>query len=1047
MRIWTLLFAFLAATAAMGGNVTEKEARQIASGFVKSKLPKRIKGNGSKAAVPALGHEISTGAYHIYNVDGGGYVVVSGDDRTPQILGYSASGEIDGADMPEGLAWLLSSYESEMASMPANAARAPKCTRDALPTLIETKWNQSAPYNNSCPTYGGQRCVTGCVATAMAQLLYYHKAAQTKGAVAGYTTSSYKISMPDLPQTSFNYSAMKATYTAGETGTAADEVAKLMLYCGQAVGMDYGPYSSSASAGPGVFVSVFGLDPSAAHADRWDYTTEQWEDLIYSEIQANRPVLYSGNSGSAGHAFICDGYDGEGRFHINWGWGGHGDDYFLLSVLNPDEKGIGGGTGTNGYTNFQDIVYGLQPDRGGAPAKELLTISGMSNDEGPYTRGASTQDFPNVKVNYTIRNVGNSGVPASFDYGWALYKGDELVSVLKNHTNAFDSGASMYGYDFVNFGNGLEDGAYKIVAVSRLSGDGEWGVCRGGGENYIEATISGNSLTLNTVAPPPTPTAVEAFSITSTDVTGKMLVNSPVTITATVENNGNTNLLPVLLYESGTSDAVAGVTIFVDPGKTGTVTMSYVPKTAGTKTLTIKKRTGLTTMATIQNVAITNRQAASLTATMSYDNATSDGNGEFFTADTHIGLRVKFTNNKPYEYDDDIQLLLWESTDASYTSYSGSYINKTAQVPASATKEIVYTLDGLAAGKKYYVTLYYRSLETMVQVSPNSKLCLVGTVVDMGQSKLASTGLSLVNSKTGQPNTTNGTTITVKQGVRNEKAETYAKKIKAVLFEHTSGYSGTSVQTKTVDADIAANGTASYSFSFDGLKVGKRYFVNTYYISENKDEQLAQTNWITVAEEGQPGVDVEIGSIGYSTLYYSDKALTLPAGLSAATYKVEGDRIVVSRDYPSGSVIPAGEAVVLHTDSPGVYTLEEGTATDSPDPDNKLTGSDNEATFSDSAQTYYILSLGEEGGDPASVGFYYQNENGTSVNTAAHKAYLALPSGSAPAKGFPFNVVYTGIRTAADGGKAGAAYDLTGRKVANPEKGVYVIGGRKVLLK
>jgi len=299
--------------------------------------------------------------FYIFNADDGGFVLVSGDDRTMPVLGYSEHGSLDLTNAPSNLRYWLDCYAEQIQNLDrgGNAVvSAPIMKRSAaISPLIQTRWNQSAPYHNQCPTAPGtsEICLTGCVATCMAQIMYYYKWPEHCPALPSYTPFGFPAPLPELPPIDFDWNDMKLSYTYGEEGVAADAVAWLMRYCGQAVKMGYGLDGSSGWLNPEVMKETFDYSETTTTVYRNDYGAEAWEALIYGELAQGRPVPYSGQSDGGGHQFICDGYDGKGYFHINWGWGGYLDSYFLLSVVNPEPER------NSGYSQQQDAIIGLEP--------------------------------------------------------------------------------------------------------------------------------------------------------------------------------------------------------------------------------------------------------------------------------------------------------------------------------------------------------------------------------------------------------------------------------------------------------------------------------------------------------------------------------------------------------------------------------------------------------------------------------------------------------------------------------------------------------------
>ena len=336
--------------------VSETAARGIAERFMQEKGMGPVS-TTRPAKAPRHGNVAqSDAAYYVFNAQQDkGFVVVSGDDRTEAVLGYSDSGHFDADDMPESMRWWLGQYVEELEALDAGLLSldedAPTgdlphrvSTSIVVAPLLKSQWGQDAPFYFQCPQVDSKYCVTGCVATAMAQIMYYHQwPSSTSKTIPSYTKNNTTYN--SLSTTTFNWSAMKDYYSPDETSTtntANAAVARLMNYCGHAAEMNYGTTSSGTHDYSDVFVEYFRYSTKAQKLERVDYTYTQWVNFILTELEAKRPVLYGGKKQSGGHAFVCDGYDGKGYFHFNWGWYGSNDGYFLLTSLNPK----GGGTGS-----------------------------------------------------------------------------------------------------------------------------------------------------------------------------------------------------------------------------------------------------------------------------------------------------------------------------------------------------------------------------------------------------------------------------------------------------------------------------------------------------------------------------------------------------------------------------------------------------------------------------------------------------------------------------------------------------------------------------
>lgn len=369
MRIKALLAMLLGYTAlaniVMASPISWQQAQQNAQGF----LLKR----GKCLPTPSLRQVpmASAPACYIFNIgDNEGYIIASADDCLSSILGYSDSGSIDVNEIPDNLQWWLDEYDHLIQFMRSKGLSAPRTpgkspAQPAISPLLTTRWNQTNPYNLACPLdVNGKRCVTGCVATAMAQVLYYHHArsvTQTTHEIPSYVTED-GLSVDAVPAGSFiDWDNMVDKYGINAVTTAEQDtaVANLMYYCGASVQMNYSSGSSGAMTSK-VAPAMIAFFNYTSKTEAWDRNScglsdDEWENLIYHELCNSRPVLYSGvNKNQIGHAFVCDGYDGEGFFHFNWGWGSSGT-YLLMTAIDSEE------TSLIQFSSAQEAIINAEP--------------------------------------------------------------------------------------------------------------------------------------------------------------------------------------------------------------------------------------------------------------------------------------------------------------------------------------------------------------------------------------------------------------------------------------------------------------------------------------------------------------------------------------------------------------------------------------------------------------------------------------------------------------------------------------------------------------
>ncbi len=369
-RSLTLLSCLLLPLLAAAGPVTEQQALLKAQQFMQGKT---FTAQKSRRLAPR--QDSNTAAFYVFNAQEGGYAVVSGDDRTPAILGYSQEGRLDMDVLPEHIQSWLDGYAEQIAYLQehpdARIVRKVVTGTAIAPLLGETEWGQGTPYNDLCPIYNNEHCLTGCVATAMAQVMYYHKwPKQTTKEIPGYTTKTLNLNIDNIPIGTIEWNNMLPEYSQFGTDEQLKKqaVASLIHKCGVAVKMDYGITASTGhiSEATSALKDYFDYDSYTTicikHAD---YGLERWNQLIYNELTQQRPVLYGGQSVRyGGHAFVVDGYDKDDYFHINWGWNGDKNGYFLLTVLDPYDKT---NTSNEGFSDNQEAIVGIQKTTGIIP--------------------------------------------------------------------------------------------------------------------------------------------------------------------------------------------------------------------------------------------------------------------------------------------------------------------------------------------------------------------------------------------------------------------------------------------------------------------------------------------------------------------------------------------------------------------------------------------------------------------------------------------------------------------------------------------------------
>ncbi len=345
-------------------------------------------------------------AFFIFNrTDAPGFVIIAGDDSVSPVIGYSFENGFGKGEMPSNLRyWLEGVREMILAARAAGQPAVEQTPKlgDPVKWYDTADWDQSAPYNAECPTYGGIRTVTGCVATAAAIICKYNRwPTAGTGETSAYVTRDLKISMPGRTLgTPYNYDLMPNTYTNGSyTEAEGAEVARLMADLGSAVKADY---HSSSMGGTGAYTSdqlyamthYMGYNKAARLVLRNGYSDDEWKEIVKAELNAGRPVLYSASGDVGGHAFVLDGYTNDDMYCFNWGWSGSANGAYSISSMNA---------GGYNFTREHEVLVDLWPDKEGATtthSDNLLT--GMA--EGWPGLSASTKIFT-VDTPFTVRLI------------------------------------------------------------------------------------------------------------------------------------------------------------------------------------------------------------------------------------------------------------------------------------------------------------------------------------------------------------------------------------------------------------------------------------------------------------------------------------------------------------------------------------------------------------------------------------------------------------------------------------------------------------------
>ncbi len=486
---------------------TFQDAQQIATEFTGNTGITR-KSTTTSVELAYTKNGSSQPLYYVFN-RGTGFVIVSADDRATEILGYSDAGAFCMDSLPDNFRSWLGVYDTELEALsvaPEVSVSSTKSTTQTRstgsslsPLLGSILWDQGDPYNALCPTYGNnQQSAVGCVATAMAQIMRYHRWPEKgTGTTESYTTGTHNINIRsvNLANTTYDWSNMTPVYTSSSTRTEKNAVATLMYHCGITVEMDYSESSGAYTYKvPNALTTYFSYNRNMDMLSRDYYTKAEWDSIIRNELDNGRPVYYSGYSTTGGHAFVCDGYDADGLFHFNWGWSGLSNGYFALSGLTPASQGIGGSSG--GYNFGQDIIIGIQAETmADSEIYQLYMDTTMIVSENQISR--------NDTVAVTVYGFWNMGARTfTGRIGTALFDtSGNIVCTLETMNTSLET---YYGYleltlDENTVPSSVPEGDYRLYLVYQAFGATDYQIVRApvGTPNYLDVNVSSSRITFS----------------------------------------------------------------------------------------------------------------------------------------------------------------------------------------------------------------------------------------------------------------------------------------------------------------------------------------------------------------------------------------------------------------------------------------------------------------------------------------------------------------------------------------------------------------------
>ncbi|MDO4511869.1 MAG: C10 family peptidase [Bacteroidales bacterium] len=703
--------AICLSTAAVGeaARINAQQALEAAQSFLAEQTASPSMLRATRPSL-VLAHTPQGGEYYAFNAqDAEGYVLMAADDRMPAVLGYSDEGHFDAENMPENMRAWLADYAEQVRYVQSHPevkvqASSSRTAGNVYPLLGNTKWNQGAPYNNMCPTYtkdgATKRAVTGCAATAMAQVMYYHRWPDVGTGSHSYSCalngdeSQRRTITADFSKSRYDWNNMLPAYSGSETSTQNSAVAQLMYDCGVALNMGYGASSGAVTRiAMNRLATYFKYDKSIRAISRDAYDLDSWLYIINNELKENRPVIHTGASESGGHAFVIDGCNPSGYYHVNWGWGGSSNGYFVLTDLTPTDQGIGSSEG--GYNLRQMLIYSIKPDQG-SPVGYSGCISNFYCNNSQVDLGSKATFVWN---GYHVITSGSGNASVRFGIGITDKAGKLLSTLGYSEASAIEPNKSYTRNMSVTIPASLESGVHYIVPLIAPPGTTNYrimDVSRASNPRIAIQVMAGTAYFRY-------PSNKEELSVNAIEHSDVLAANRAINVKATIGNTGYefVNNLCIALLDANGAVAATSVPKRIDVQKNceAVLESTVMPTRAGTYKLAVIYAADSTVVEGQQpTLSIASSPAAfnmAITKQLSLASTTLPS--------THIEGKVSLYNNGG-DFAGRIEAMILGATTSSiqYRVYSDFITIKKGE-----TKEVrlVGTFTRGEAGQKYRIAL------------------------------------------------------------------------------------------------------------------------------------------------------------------------------------------------------------------------------------------------------------------------------------------------------------------------------------------------------
>ena len=720
-RILISLFVILFSVSyAVAQNISRQQAQQTAQQF----MEKRGKTLSLKSChkAPRQQQAEDEAYYYVFDAtDNQGFVIIAGDEHAMPVLGYADSGSFDEENLPDGMQWLLENYryqmnalakapttpKSQTSNLKSQIYHAPRQARHAVDPLMTTLWNQGAPYNILCPRYFnddasiGEHSATGCVATAMAQVVaYYRWPDKLKKSIPGYI-QTYKTSEGEKRErrntipagTAIDWDNMLDNYNGQHTAKQDTAVALLMYMVGVDCKMSYGASSASGySEGVDGLINYFDFD-DGTHIEKRDwYTLHAWDEMIYNEIASGHPVPYGGQNSGGGHAFVLDGYSIDGLYHVNWGWGGMCNGYFRIDILDPDNnEGIGASQTPGGYNMGQDCIIGMKRPDG-------------IKDNPPTRYRLSANDWEIRNGNKLFCNFVNwTGISATWNMGIGYINDKGELTPIGNYSSNQISPNYFVGLEFPV--QGLKEGVYRVVPICKRSTDTKW-VCNDCPErHYVHTEVGANGQVVKMEIRP----TEDHVEMTNLSFPGNHKRGDQQAVSATFRNNGEDEYFKEIhLLASQTQQKGEGIcrtAIAIAQGEETTISLTFKPEQVGTWNVWLATDRNGNNVVAEGTVEITNEGVAPQYSLKYASHTVNNRSGGIIYGNQMQG-KVSIQNNDSKTFDGTVRLWLFKRASDGYFYDAGSnYVHMV--IKPGETAQASYFFQDVELNAYYAMSILY----------------------------------------------------------------------------------------------------------------------------------------------------------------------------------------------------------------------------------------------------------------------------------------------------------------------------------------------------